>query len=63
MFPSNQIEDDHNFWGLVTLNLAIIYKLPFGSDREEIKNLVEFDPDQNVYNEQNLFNVYSCSFH
>ena len=34
-----------------------------GSDLEEINNLAEFDPDQNFYNEQNLFNGYSCSYY
>ena len=40
----------------------LIYN-PFGSDRENIDNHNEFDPDQNFYNEQNLFNGFSCRYY
>ena len=64
----NQIEDDNDFVLAChirpcneLLSSDLIYN-PLGSDLEEINNQAEFDPDQNFYNEQNLFNGYSCSY-
>ena len=69
IFPFNQIEDDNDF--LLACDIQRCHELlssdlvynPFGSELEEIHNQIEFDPDHNFYNEQNLFNGYSCSYY
>ena len=69
LFPFNQIEDDNDFVLACCIQTChellssdLIYN-PFGSDREDIDNQNEFDPDQNCYNEQNLFNGFSCRYY
>ena len=69
LLPFNQIEDDNDFVLACCiqpcnelLSSDLIYN-PFGSDREDIDNQNEFDPDQNFYNEQNLFNGFSCRYY
>ena len=69
LFPFNQIEDDNDFVLACCiqpcnelLSSDLIYN-PFGSDREYIDNQNEFDPDQNFYNEPNLFNGFSCRYY
>ena len=69
IFPFNLIEDDNDF--VLTCHIQpcnellssdLIYN-PLGSDLEEINNQAEFDLNQNFYNEQNLFNGYSCNYY
>ena len=69
LLPFNQIEDDNDFVLACCiqpcnelLSSDLIYN-PFGSDREDIDNQNEFDPDQNFYSEQNLFNGFSCRYY
>ena len=67
LLPFNQIEDDFVLACCIQpcnelLSSDLIYN-PFGSDREDIDNQNEFDPDQNFYNEQNLFNGFSCRYY
>ena len=69
IFSFNQIEDDNDFLLACDIQRChellpsdLVYNL-FGSKLEEIHNQIEFDPDHNFYNEQNLFNGYSCSYY